>query len=65
MKASSLLKKRNYGYCVEKSWPYFAAACRAIGGGFQIGPRFANVKNHIGTAPKLEAVLKKRTSCHK
>ncbi len=52
MKASNLLS-RNYGYCVEKSC-LFAAAARAIGVPARMG--FANVRNHIGTA-RLEEVL--------
>jgi transglutaminase-like putative cysteine protease len=52
MKASHLTG-RNYGYCVEKSC-LFAAAARVIGVPARMG--FANVRNHIGTA-RLEAVL--------
>lgn len=52
MKASHLTS-RNYGYCVEKSC-LFAAAARVVGVPARMG--FANVRNHIGTA-RLEAVL--------
>lgn len=52
MKASHLTQ-RNYGYCVEKSC-LFAAAARVVGVPARMG--FANVRNHIGTA-RLEAVL--------
>lgn len=52
MKASHLTG-RNYGYCVEKSC-LFAAAARVVGVPARMG--FANVRNHIGTA-RLEAVL--------
>ncbi len=52
MKASHLTG-RDYGYCVEKSC-LFAAAARAVGIPARMG--FANVRNHIGTA-RLEAVL--------
>lgn len=52
MKASHLTG-RKYGYCVEKSC-LFAAAARVVGVPARMG--FANVRNHIGTA-RLEAVL--------
>lgn len=52
MKASHLTG-RDYGYCVEKSC-LFAAAARTVGVPARMG--FANVRNHIGTA-RLEAVL--------
>lgn len=50
---ASHLTGRNYGYCVEKSC-LFAAAARVVGVPSRMG--FANVRNHLGTA-RLEAVL--------
>ncbi|MCM4159825.1 transglutaminase domain-containing protein [Antarcticibacterium flavum] len=50
---ASHLTGREYGYCVEKSG-LFAAAARVIGVPARMG--FANVRNHIGTA-RLEEVL--------
>ena len=53
LKASHLLG-RSYGYCIEKS-NLFAAAARSLGIPSRLG--FADVRNHLGTA-KLERYLK-------
>ena len=52
MTASALLGRKK-GHCVEKA-TLFAAACRAVGIPSRL--RFANVRNHIGTA-RLEEFL--------
>jgi len=56
MRASDIVN-RDYGYCVEKSC-LFVAAARFLGIPARLG--FANVRNHIGTA-KLEAILQTNT----
>ncbi|MCP4441681.1 MAG: transglutaminase domain-containing protein [Aureispira sp.] len=53
LKASHLLTK-DYGYCIEKS-NLFAAAARVLGVPSRLG--FANVRNHLATS-KLEEYLK-------
>lgn len=52
MSASAMLSRKR-GHCVEKATIY-AAACRALGIPSRL--RFANVRNHIGTA-RLEEFL--------
>lgn len=53
MMTASAMLSRNRGHCVEKATLY-AAACRAVGIPSRL--RFANVRNHIGTA-RLEEFL--------
>jgi transglutaminase-like putative cysteine protease len=53
MMTASALLQRSDGHCVEKATLY-AALCRAVGIPSRL--RFANVRNHIGTA-RLEEFL--------